>query len=265
MNYFTFNTTGEMGQFVSNKRVYSFEDEIVTESDLSDVMDSAAWIMFKDRNALETEIDVWLEKQHLLVDGKLTVAALLLFSDEPQVCLAKRSSIKILRYQTCGKATRTALVGTPITVEGCIYHQICEATKKTKEIIECIRGAQKGFELLHCQEETLHEIITNAVTHRDYKIITDIQIRIFDNRVEIESPGRLPEGIAVDSMLTTKVTRNSKIAYFINEFQDMPNTKGLSAAFKAMDNVRLQVPLIEETNSSVLVTMELKSTESRGV
>jgi uncharacterized protein (DUF58 family) len=37
-------------------------------------------------------------------------------------------------------------------------------------------------------EEALHEIITNAVLHRDDSVPSDVHVRIFDNRVEIESP-----------------------------------------------------------------------------
>jgi ATP-dependent DNA helicase RecG len=41
-----------------------------------------------------------MKKQNLIQDGKPIVAAVLLFSDEPQAALPKRSAIKLLRYQT---------------------------------------------------------------------------------------------------------------------------------------------------------------------
>ena len=181
-----------------DKGISSFENEVVAESDLSDVRDSIVWKMFKNNIVPDIDAEAWLKKQRLLVGDKLTIAALLLFSDEPQVCLAKRSSIKIFRYQTSGEAERDTLVGVPLTIEGCAYNQIYEAVKKTKEIIESIRKFQKGFEAIEYPEETLHEIITNAVLHRDYSIVTDIQIRIFDNRVEVESPGKLPGYVTVN-------------------------------------------------------------------
>jgi len=49
--------------------------------------------------------------------------------------------------------------------------------------------------------ETLHEIVTNAVLHPDYSTAADIQIRVFDNRVEVESPGVLPGQVTVENML----------------------------------------------------------------
>ena len=225
----------------------------------SDVDNSAVWEKFKNSIVPDTSTEAWLKKQRLFVDKKLTVAALLLFSDEPQICLPKRSSIKIFRYQTSGEAERDTLVGVPVTVEGCAYSQIYEAVSKTKEIIESIKKFGKEFETIEYPEETLHEIITNAVLHRDYSITTDIQIRIFDNRVEVESPGKLPGYVTVDNILTAQSARNPKIVRLINKFPEAPNKdvgEGLNTAFEAMAKLRLKEPVIEENDNSVLVIIK---------
>lgn len=242
-----------------DKGISSFENEAVAESDFSDVDNSAVWEKFKNSIVPDTSTEAWLKKQRLFVDKKLTVAALLLFSDEPQICLPKRSSIKIFRYQTSGKAERDTLVGVPVTVEGCAYSQIYEAVSKTKEIIESIKKFGKEFETIEYPEETLHEIITNAVLHRDYSITTDIQIRIFDNRVEVESPGKLPGYVTVDNILTAQSARNPKIVRLINKFPEAPNKdvgEGLNTAFEAMAKLRLKEPVIEENDNSVLVIIK---------
>ena len=184
---------------------------------------------------------------------------MLLFCDEPQICLPKRSSIKIFRHQTSGEAERDTLVGAPVTVEGCAYGQIYEAVSKTKEIIESIRKLGKEFETIEYPEETLHEIITNAVLHRDYSIATDIQIRIFDNRVEVESPGKLPGYVTIDNILTAQSARNPKIVRLINKFPEAPNKdvgEGLNTAFEAMAKLRLKEPIIKENDNSVLVIIK---------
>lgn len=242
-----------------DKGISSFENEAVAESDFSDVDNSAVWEKFKNSIVPDTSTEAWLKKQRLFVDKKLTVAALLLFSDEPQICLPKRSSIKIFRYQTSGEAERDTLVGVPVTVEGCAYSQIYEAVSKTKEIIESIKKFGKEFETIEYPEETLHEIITNAVLHRDYSITTDIQIRIFDNRVEVESPGKLPGYVTVDNILTAQSARNPKIVRLINKFPEAPNKdvgEGLNTAFEAMAKLRLKEPVIEENDNSVLVIIK---------
>lgn len=242
-----------------DKGISSFENEVVAESDLSDVDDSIVWEKFKKNIVPDTNTEAWLKKQRLFIGEKLTVAALLLFCDEPQICLPKRSSIKIFRHQTSGEAERDTLVGAPVTVEGCAYGQIYEAVSKTKEIIESIRKLGKEFETIEYPEETLHEIITNAVLHRDYSIATDIQIRIFDNRVEVESPGKLPGYVTIDNILTAQSARNPKIVRLINKFPEAPNKdvgEGLNTAFEAMVKLRLKEPIIKENDNSVLVIIK---------
>lgn len=242
-----------------DKGITSYENEPVGESQISDAAESEIFADFSNAIVPQTEPYSWLKKQRLTVNDKLTVAGELLFADEPQICLPKRSSIKIFRYKTSGEADRDMLAGQPITVEGCAYQQIYDAVAKTKEIIETIKKIGSGFEMIQYPEETLHEIITNAVLHRDYSIATDIQIRIFDNRVEVESPGKLPGHVTAENILNAQAARNPKIVRLINKFPDAPNKdvgEGLNTAFEAMTKLRLKVPQILEQENSVLVVIK---------
>lgn len=239
-----------------DKGIVSFEDEIVAESLLEDASESEIYKMFCDYITPPTDKVSWLAKQRLSKNGKLTVAGEILFSDEPQICLPKRSSIKVYRYKTSGDADRATLDGLPFTIEGCAYNQIYGAVAKVKEIIESIKKLGKQFEAIEYPEETLHEIITNAVLHRDYSIATDIQIRIYDNRVEVESPGKLPGYVTIENILDAQSARNPKIVRLVNKFPNAPNKdvgEGLNTAFQAMSRLRLKAPQIIETPNSVLV------------
>ena len=63
------------------------------------------------------------------------------------------------------------------------------------------------------------EIIVNAVTHRAYSISgTDIQIKMFDDRLVVESPGRLPGLVRADNIRHTHFSRNPKMAEFLRVF-----------------------------------------------
>ena len=242
-----------------DKGIVSYENEPIGESRIEDATQSEIYKTFSQAIIPEVAPIEWLKKQRLLVDDKMTVAGEMLFSDEPQICLPKRSSIKIFRYKTSGDPDRDMLAEQPITIEGCAYRQIYDAVSKTKDIIESIKKLGERFETIEYPEETLHEIITNAVLHRDYSIATDIQIRIFDNRVEIESPGKLPGYVTVNNILNTQAARNPKIVRVINKFPDAPNKdvgEGLNTAFDAMTKLRLKVPQIRETDTSVLVTIK---------
>ena len=242
-----------------DKGISSYEDEPIIDSSIEDATESEVFKQFSQSIIPEVIPDLWLKKQRLYKDGKLTVAGEMLFSDEPQISLPKRSSIKVFRYKTSGEADRDVLSEQPITIEGCAYNEIYEAVSIVKEIIETIKKLGKGLELVQYPEETLHEIITNAVLHRDYSIATDIQIRIFDNRVEVESPGKLPGHVTVTNILDSQAARNPKLVRLINKFPDAPNKdvgEGLNTAFSAMEKLRLKAPIIEELENSVLVTIK---------
>ena len=64
------------------------------------------------------------------------------------------------------------------------------------------------------------EIIVNAVTHRSYGISgTDIQIKMFDNRIVVESPGKLPGLVRTNNIRYTHFSRNPRIAEFLKAYK----------------------------------------------
>lgn len=253
------NTPEKKRRLELDKGIAHFEDEIVPEAEVSDAIESEIMKLFISHAVPNVESSSWLAKQKLCKDNRLNVAGVMLFTDEPQITLPKRSAIKIYRYKTSGEADRDMLDGLPLTIEGSAYTQIYAAVYKVKEIIERIKRLGAGFESIEYPDETLHEIITNAVLHRDYSIATDIQIRIFDNRVEVESPGKLPGYVTTENILDSQTARNPKIVRIINKFPDAPNKdvgEGLNTAFDAMTKLRLKVPEILETDNTVLVIIK---------
>lgn len=237
----------------------TFEDETVSV-DTNDITNSLVVNSFVMNVVPSAEPADWMLKQKLIVDSKPTVAGLLLFSDEPQSALPKRSAIKVYRYKTKeDDGARDTLAFDPITVEGCLYDQIKTAVAKTKSLIEEIkRLGEKGLEGVIYPDETLHEVITNAVLHRDYSIASDVHVRIYDNRIEVESPGRLPAHVTSANILDEQSARNPKIVRLINKFPDPPNKdvgEGLNTAFEAMKKMRLKEPVVTEQDHSVLVNI----------
>ncbi|GAB2577470.1 putative DNA binding domain-containing protein [Dyella jejuensis] len=245
-----------------DKGVKSYEDELLN-IDTADITNSATVIDFMLSIVPTGEPDEWLKKQQVIIDNRATVAGVLLFSDLPQATLAKRSAVKVLRYQTKTDAERDFLAFDPITIEGPIYSLIYDCVEKVKEIIESIEKlGPNGMERIQYPHEALHEILTNAVLHRDYNAAADVQVRIFDNRVEIESPGRLPGHVTLGNIIQTQFARNPKLVRLINKFENPPNKdvgEGLNTAFDAMNKLRLKKPIIVETDTSVTVTLRHES------
>lgn len=254
------DTPAKLAVLERNKGITSFENELVS-TDLLNVCNSATTIKFILDVVPTSEPEPWLRKQELIKEGKPTVAGVVLFSDLPQAVLPKRSGIKTYRYKTAdAEGTRDTLVGDPISIEGCAYDLIKQAVQTTKEIIGKIQVlGTHGLEPVIYPTETLHEVITNAVLHRDYSIADDVHVRIFDNRVEVESPGRLPGHITTKNILKERFARNGNLVRVINKFPDPPNKdvgEGLNTAFEAMRNLRLKDPVVLEPENSVVVQIK---------
>lgn len=250
-------TDEQVARLRLDKGITSFETETVS-ADASVVTNSTVVLEFLLTVVPTAEPEVWLRKQLLLVADKPTVAAVVLFAEVPQAIVPKRCGIKILRYRTTDAVgTRETLAFDPLTIEGWLYDQIATAVTATVRVVEGVQVlGPTGLESIKYPHETLHEIITNAILHRDYSIAADIQIRVFDNRIEVESPGRLPGHITTQNILTEQFARNGVIVRLINKFPNPPNKdvgEGLNTAFQAMRALRLRDPVIEDRDSSVVV------------
>jgi len=245
-----------------DKGIKSFEDEL-TGAPLDEISNSHIILEFLLDVVPTAEPEEWLTKQRVVRDDRPTVAGVLLYSDLPQAILPKRSAVKILRYQTKEGGERDFLAFDPLTVEGPIYYLVYDAVDRCKRLIEEIKKlGPEGLEPVVYPDEALHEVLTNAVLHRDYSVPADVQVRIFDNRVEIESPGRLPGHVTVENITKTQFARNPKLVRLVNKFKDPPNKdvgEGLRTTFEAMDKLRLKKPIIEEREASVLVILRHES------
>lgn len=264
------NTPEQLERLRLNKGISSFESQTVAAPEHM-VANSEEIIFFIMDVVPHQEPENWLRKQMLIVGEKPTVAGVILFADEPQALIPKHCGVKIYRYRTSeDEGTRESLDGTPQTVEGPAYRQIYASVAATKKIIEGIRRmTSMGLISIEYPEETLHEIITNAVLHRDYSIPDDIHIRIYDNRIEVESPGTLPGHITASNILDERFARNGNIVRIINKFPNPPNKdvgEGLNTAFRAMQRLQLKDPEVIQKNSSVLILIrheQLASPEER--
>jgi ATP-dependent DNA helicase RecG len=206
------------------------------DADLRILTNSAVVRDFVSNVVPSTEPEEFLRKQSLIRDNRPTVAAVLLFADEPQPILPKHCGIKVYRFKTTGsEGFREAEAFIPKTVEGCLYRQISSAVSLTTEIIQQIPKMGEGaqFEAIQYPPQALHEIMA----HRDYNIADDIHIRIFDNRIEVQSPGRLPANMTVKNLTTQRAARNGAIQRLLNKFPDPPNRdvgEGIKTAIAAM-------------------------------
>ena len=189
---------------------------------------------------------------------KPTVAAILLFAEEPNGLLDRKCSIRIFHYHghKIEYGPDTNLVRPPITISGPILKQIRDAVDAvSRELESGVQRTTQGFELKQkYPQKVVQEAITNAVLHRDYQASADIQIRIFTNRIEVESPGLFPGAITPENIgeIGSK-PRNPKLTDHIREFPNPPNLdagEGVRMMKMTMDSMGLYPPVFEEHQNS---------------
>ncbi|WP_292979346.1 ATP-binding protein [Nitrosomonas sp.] len=124
--------------------------------------------------------------------------------------------------------------------------------------------ATSGFRTIHrYPERVIKEAITNALIHRDYRLNRDVQIRIFDNRIEVLSPGLFPGRITAATIQRAgSFARNPLLASNLREFPEPPNVdtgEGVRMMFTVMKANSLYPPqyreLCEQAQEAVIVTL----------
>ena len=108
-------------------------------------------------------------------------------------------------------------------------------------------------------EESIREATVNAVAHRDYTITgIDIRIDIYPDRLEIESPGRLPNTISLESIrVGAKYYRNQIIVQYLKEagFMDLHSLGIPIKILKLCTEYTGSEPVLAELENSFKVTL----------
>ena len=111
-------------------------------------------------------------------------------------------------------------------------------------------------------ERVIKEAITNSIIHRDYRLNRDIQIRIFDSRIEVVSPGLFPGRInAANIARLGSFARNPLIALNLREFPEPPNVdagEGVRMMFSVMQSNNLFPPVYQEMREQAQEAVAVK-------
>jgi len=148
-----------------------------------------------------------------------------------------------------------------IRVEGPIPYQLMEAQKAISEHQprrRALSGTGRFENVPLVPEDAWLEGVVNAAVHRSYSLAGDhIRVEIFDDRMEIESPGRFPGLVDPSNPLDApRVARNPRIARVCadqNFGQELG--EGIRRMFEEMRLAGLGDPLYEQTQASVRLTL----------
>lgn len=188
-----------------------------------------------------------LENLNLITDdGKIRNAAILLFADNPQRYFPG-SEFKIGRFG--------------VSESDLMFQDIVEGNiiQMTERVIEFLRskylisnihyeGLQR-VERLEIPEDALRELINNAICHKDYMGVA-IQMKVYNDRIELWDDGFLPDGMIPDDLLKPHKSkpRNKLIsaAFYRAGFIETWG-RGIEKVCNAFDDAKMRRPVFEFT------------------
>jgi len=188
-------------------------------------------------------------------DGRLTMAALMLFGKDPQrFCLNAR--FKIGRFGRNGGElfTQDLIEGNLIQMADKVMSILSD-----KYLVRPIHyeGLQR-VEPLEIPEMGLRELIYNAIIHKSYDG-PDIQMKVFDDRITLWNYGMLPEGITVTNLFDehSSMPRNRLIAnvFYLAGFIEAWG-RGFGIVADTFRKEELEVPTFKEEFGGLTVTIK---------
>ena len=250
--------------FLMKKTGATWDTQIVEHASLNDIDKSAIDYFLRkgiDNGRLtnETKSD---SLQKILTnlrlmdnDGRLTMAALMLFGKDPQrFCLNAR--FKIGRFGRNGGElfTQDLIEGNLIQMADKVMSILSD-----KYLVRPIHyeGLQR-VEPLEIPEMGLRELIYNAIIHKSYDG-PDIQMKVFDDHITLWNYGLLPEGITIENMFSehSSMPRNRLIAnvFYLAGFIEAWG-RGFGIVADTFRKEELEVPTFKEDFGGLTVTIK---------
>lgn len=238
-----------------------FEDELVPDASLDDIDENLVNEYKKRFDSENRTTEEILKARCLMINGSLTKAAILLFGKYPS-SFFPQVRVRFLRFDgvTMGTGSQFNVVK-DVTFEDALPTLIIK-------VREFVRTQLREFQYLDDEgqfqvlpeypEFAWFEGIVNAVTHRNYPIFGDyIRIMMFDDRLEIHSPGKLPNIVTVENIKHERFSRNPRIARTLTEFgwvREM--NEGVKRIYSEMESFFLHEPIYSEPGNKVVLTLE---------
>jgi ATP-dependent DNA helicase RecG len=257
-----------LGRFVREREGRSAEDDLVDLSvddlDLALINRALSTVrrsrVRRDR-ALRALTDLGLLRSDNATATKLSKAVTLLFGRDPRRAV-RGATVQLVRRGGVGPGRegpttdRTEIVGAlPTLVDEAIAWVESRAPR-----VSIVVGTQREV-LPAYPPQAVREAVLNAVAHRDYALAgSTVDITIWDDRIEIRSPGGLPGHITLENMREEHYSRNRvvmaglKLLGLVEEYGE-----GIDRMFSAMDARLMDPPTIHATRNSVTVTLFTRS------
>jgi len=193
-----------------------------------------------------------LQVKRIMRDGEITLAGLLFFNNSPQT-IKPAFTVKAVSF-IGNEPSGTEYRSKPSDFKGTIPELFKQATDFCSANLHHIQKDKKDFNSkgsLEVSHTALEELIVNALIHRDYFKNAPVRILIFDNRIEIISPGVLPNSLIVDQIkYGNTVIRNNQIVTFA---QHLLPYSGLGSGIKRALKEQPDIEFINDSDGEQFI------------
>jgi len=185
-----------------------------------------------------------------------TAAGMLMFGNDPQYFLIS-SGVRLVKFQ--GKNIGSVILDQK-EVKGTIPEMIDESWKfifKHMNMSSKVEGLKRE-DFAEYPAIAVREAIANAIVHRDYSIDgSQVRILIFDDRIEVYTPGGLAPGVTVANMEYTQYSRNKFITQMLmNTGQYIEKLgAGIKRIKLSLRQNGLREPILFDTGADFILTM----------
>ena len=190
------------------------------------------------------------------LDPTVTTAAVVLFGRDPQRQIAG-ASVQLVRRTGVGPGPsptveRVELSGPLVALLQQTLAFIDKHTKAYEVVIGRRRERWSEY-----PAEVLREAVLNALAHRDYgRRGSTVDITLWDDRIEIRSPGGLPGPITLDNIRAEHYSRNRRIMRTLKQLRFVDEYgEGVDRMFDLMEARLMDPPVFTPTPDSVTVTL----------
>ena len=129
--------------------------------------------------------------------------------------------VSLFPAQTTPHAMARTFSETSTTVENGVIEQTMDFIRRNTEMRALVDHGAQRRERWDYPLDTVREAVVNALAHRDYTIGgIDVDVSIFSDRLEVTSPGRLPNTVTVDKMRAGyRASRNELVKEVLRDYR----------------------------------------------
>lgn len=255
----------EMARVAADKQAFVWEEKVVRripvkEANEEKMLQFYSDIRISDRVSSfvkEMNLEEMLDYYFLTSNGMLTNLGVLWIGERKhRSMLLYAPAIQFIKFDEKEKKVNKMVWDDFSLNPKELLNEVINKIPDWKESLEISDGIFRKT-ISNYNIEVIRELIANALVHRVYTMRGDIFINLYNDRLEIHSPGLLPLGVTPNNIINKSVPRNIHLAKVFYDLQLMEKEgSGYDKVYEVLLYNGKPEPLVEEWDDRVVVTIK---------